>query len=303
MGAHRFARRPALAAADRGEDRGVAAHRRRPVVAQAHALRQQREHRRVLLLPQTLDHRDQRRVAARSRDRRVEAEIGAAPFAPRGVLGDHLVVLRRHRGEVERGRARRGERRRLAFDQHARAEDFARAVAGVDRRRGRERLVADERAGAGAHFEQSADLQRDHRLAHHRPAHPQALGEVALGRQPLAGRELAGADQGADLVGDLFVEPSAVDGLEWHRRFRFTPRDKSAGARRSQSPPRRASQLVGRFRQAIGEIVRDFERFVGSSRPSATSRARKAQSTRRLMSWRAGIDRKARVSSLKPTVL
>jgi len=40
-----------------------------------------------------------------------------------------------------------------------------------------------------------------------------------------------------------------------------------------------------------------------SIRCSATSRARKTESTRRATSWRAGIDRKARVSSLNPTVL
>jgi len=40
-----------------------------------------------------------------------------------------------------------------------------------------------------------------------------------------------------------------------------------------------------------------------SSRPSATSRARNAQSTLRATSCRAGIDKNARVSSLNPTVL
>jgi len=100
-----------------------------------------------------------------------------------------------------------------------RFENVARAVAGVDLDCWRGRLFAHEGAGAYPHLDQPGDLQRDHRLANHRPADAQALGEIALGRQPLARREFAGAHEGGDLVGDLFVEPAVVDGLEWHRRF------------------------------------------------------------------------------------
>ena len=55
------------------------------------------------------------------------------------------------------------------------------AAAGV------ERFVADERAGADAHFDLPGDFQRDHRLAHHRPADAERFGQIALGRQPLSG--------------------------------------------------------------------------------------------------------------------
>ena len=54
----------------------------------------------------------------------------------------------------------------------------------------------------------AVDLEGDQRFAQRGPRHVELLREVALGRQPARGAELAGADQGADLVGDLLVQPA-----------------------------------------------------------------------------------------------
>ncbi len=53
-------------------------------------------------------------------------------------------------------------------------------------RRGRR---GDENAGADAHLDQAADLQRDDRFAHRRAADAERCGELALRRQPRARRE------------------------------------------------------------------------------------------------------------------
>lgn len=65
-------------------------------------------------------------------------------------------------------------------------------------------------------------------------------------------------------------------------------------------------QPHSRYARRTSPLVNSCARSAASQscrRCSATRRARKAQSTRRATSWRAGMERKARVSSLKPTVL
>ncbi len=158
-------------------------------------------------------------------------------------LALHLVERLLHRGDIRLFRRLRGERRALALDHIARAEqlegarlgghDVASALA-VGLRCGAE----DVDAGADAHLDQSFDFQRNQRFAHRRPRHAQLLREVALGRQARARGKLSGADQRSNLVGDLAIEPAGLDALERHGaevgevvNRRAGPRDARGGRR------------------------------------------------------------------------
>ena len=58
-----------------------------------------------------------------------------------------------------------------------------------------------------AHFDQAFDFQRDERLAQRRPRDRELQHQFALGRQARADGVLAVADQRAQLIGNLAVEP------------------------------------------------------------------------------------------------
>ena len=63
------------------------------------------------------------------------------------------------------------------------------------------------------------------------------------------------------------------------------------------------SSSVGRLDQIVAERARDLLRLVLVDPVLGDEAREEGESTRRATSWRAGMERKARVSSLKPTVL
>src|SRR5207249_4618331 len=109
----------------------------------------------------------------------------------------------------------------------ARAQELERAHRGLYRR---PRLTVAPRtehvdAGSDLDLDQAFHLQRDQRLAHRRPRHTELSRKIAFRRQPRAGRELPGADQSANLVGDLTVEPAGFDDVDRHRPKKAVARD------------------------------------------------------------------------------
>ena len=88
----------------------------------------------------------------------------------------------------------------------------------------------DVDARADAHVEQAFDFERDQRFAQAGPRYAELAREVAFRRQARAGRHFAVADQRADLVGDLAIETTRLDGLQAHARCFYGGRE-TAGAR------------------------------------------------------------------------
>ena len=93
---------------------------------------------------------------------------------------------------------------------------------------------------ADAHVDQPFDFQRDQRLAHRRPRHAQLPRQVPLRRQARRLRRIRRADQRADLVGDLAIQPAGFDALERHglherRACTLLSRHESAEATRTGS--------------------------------------------------------------------
>ena len=151
----------------------------------------------------------------------VKAPVAGDRHRAAGNLGFHLHQRRRKFAEQLGIRVTRDERRNLAFDQFTRAEDLEQTEGpGADTARAGRRVAGDDvHPGAGAHFDQAFDLERDQRLAHRRPRDTELQRQVALGGQARADAVLAVADQRAQLIGNLAVEPAGFDALQRHRNW------------------------------------------------------------------------------------
>ena len=216
------------------EHQTVVRHRLAGVLRQANLAADGGEQRSGHAEPKLADHVFQDRVARRLGDVDMEQQVAVVAM----VDGLHAAVdIPGHPvdgladvGQVFRCRMVCGDGRSLAFDHPAGGDDFEGAGTGVARSgKGQAGLrtvlpALHEGAGAGAHFHQSGQFQGDHGFAHHRPADRQAACQIPLGGQLLAGPVGAAADQGADLLGDLLVEPLGLNSLQLHffRTLEFT---------------------------------------------------------------------------------
>src|SRR5215470_7797476 len=171
------------------------------------------------LFPKHPHHVNESAVARRFRDALMEQPIGAERLLDPGQLPLHQLERILERRDLRlTGRLCR-QRRALALDHAACAEEFERPRCRLDFVGGVVLLAAPDYVDtrADAHVDQPLDLERDQGLAHRRPRHPELPREVTLGRQPRAGGELAGTDQGANLIRDLAIKPPRFYALDGHR--------------------------------------------------------------------------------------
>src|ERR1039458_2111791 len=150
------------------------------------------------------------RVAGRSRQRLVEANVVFLP----GVVGDievaHGIEPRLHRGEIGLGADPRGLTRAPAFQGATDLEELADPMRLdfyqiqqwlIDRQLG---LAGyDEATSAVPHFNKSDKFRPIDRLANRLPAGVEHGCELARGRQPAAAGKLPGTDELGNLLKDL----------------------------------------------------------------------------------------------------
>ena len=72
----------------------------------------------------------------------------------------------------------------------------------------------DVDAGADADSQPPFDLEGDQRLAHGRTRHAQHVGKVTLGRETAAHGVFTAVDELSQLIRDLAVEPTGLDGFQ-----------------------------------------------------------------------------------------
>ena len=147
----------------------------------------------------------------------MEFAVGRVAFREiRGVIA-HPVDRLAHGHEVSFLGVLRGHRRNFTFDQMARSEEIkrARTLVGIDRKVSGTRR-GHENSRTHAHFDPTADLQRNDRFAHRGPGYAKQGRKLALGRQARARRKFAIVDQRRDLAGDLPVEAQRFDRMQWH---------------------------------------------------------------------------------------
>ncbi len=139
--------------------------------------------------------------------------------APVDLLGqcDVAIILALHRlnhrrqpvdsGIVDQ---HRGEGAGFAFDQRPRFEDLERAEIGrIGFGVGRH-ARGDIDAGAGAHFDQSIELERENRFAHRRPRDTGRRRNVAFGRQARADGIIALRNLPRQSLRDLGIKATAI---------------------------------------------------------------------------------------------
>ena len=134
----------------------------------------------------------------------------------------------------------------------------------------------------------------------------------AVLRAQLVGRLGAAAGEGGDAPLVRVVDDVGVPGLMGAVEGAEAEVHDAHGAGSAPAPRRSASARRSRRLRGDGHSLKTLRGIASTrstairsaahatTRPSRTSRARNAESSRRAMSWRAGMDRNARVSSMKP---
>src|SRR6185437_3286485 len=159
--------------------------------------------------PEKPGYMHERAGAGRLGNAQVELPVGRQWRSSGVELGVHLVERRFERAQLRSLRRLRGERRAFRFDDMAGAQELERTgerVRAVTRVAVRQFAHVD--AGSNADVDESLHLERNQRLTDRRTGDAEVARQVALGRQPRAGHELTVADQRADLIGDLTIEPA-----------------------------------------------------------------------------------------------
>src|SRR6185437_8978807 len=164
MAMHCRARRLGIFRRDRGRDRRVIADRAyRKVVGMEMPL--QPSPKLCALVPEALDDELERAVSGCLREQQVKVAI----LRLTGGEVVEMVLEPRHaflqRLDVLRARVLRRERRNLALEELAGREEFERPWTRIAARPARRIGLRDEDAGADAHFDEAAHLERDDRLA------------------------------------------------------------------------------------------------------------------------------------------
>src|SRR6185437_9922962 len=157
--------------------------------------------------PEKPGYMHERAGAGRLGNAQVELPVGRQWRSSGVELGVHFVERRFERAQLRTLRRLRGERRAFGFDHVAGTQELERTGERVRLARVAVRQLAHVDAGSDSNLDEPFHFERDQRLADRRTRDAELAREIALRRQPRAGHELAAANQRADLIRDLAIEP------------------------------------------------------------------------------------------------